>query len=308
VIVTVTVNPALDVSYDLGGPLVVGETLRGRRVRREPGGNGINAARVIHRLGGPVVACGLAGGFVGAELRALLDAEGVAHQLVPTAEQTRVNAIFVGEGEPLTRVLAPGPRLAPGELAALAQAVEAASPSLLVIGGSAPPGVPRELYASLIQSAHRRGVRTLLDADRELLRLGIEARPFLVKPNERELMALVGHEVDDEAARLAAARELHRLGVEVVVLSLGPQGALVVWSGGALRATLPVESKGGKIGAGDSMVGAMAYALEQGLDIPEVARYGVAAGAAAVAVPGIELARAETVLRYLPKVELQVLR
>jgi 6-phosphofructokinase 2 len=307
-IATVTMNPAIDLSFEVD-EVHPHTTQRARRTRRDPGGNGVNAARMATRLGSEVIAYGFAGGRNGQELRRLLDGEGVRHAFVAIQGESRTNVIVSAGLGPQTRFLLPGPRVTTAELAALGAYLDAAdpAPSTFVVGGSAPASVPRDRYGALIAAAKRRGACTILDADAELLRLGIEAGPYLVKPNQRELSRLVGRELTSENECLAAAHEMRRMGVEVVVLSLGAAGALMAHPGGTLRARPARANEVSKVGAGDSMVGAMAHVLDAGGTPEEALRLGVAAGMAAAALPGTEIGRREEILRLASEVVLQAI-
>jgi len=172
----------------------------------------------------------------------------------------------------------------------------------LVLSGSLPPGVPSDFYARVGCIANASGARTILDTSGEALRLGVHDGLYLLKCNLRELGELAGHALTDEAQQEAAAAQLLASGYsEVVVVSLGAAGALVVSKDGWERLrvpTVPVESK---VGAGDSMVAGIVLRLSQGRPLREAILFGLAAGAAAVMRPGTQLCRREDTERLFER-------
>lgn len=299
-ILTVTPNPALDVSTSTA-EIRDTSKIRCAPARFDPGGGGINVARVVHRLGGECLALYPAGGATGARLRRLLDEEGVPSQSIEIAGDTR-ESFSVRErstGRDFRFVL-PGPELAPGEWQACLDAVaaHAASASHVVASGSLPPGAPVDFHARVARAARAAGSRAVVDASGPALAAALDEGVHLVKPSLRELRELTGEPLTSEADRLAAARRLVREGrAEVVALSLGAEGALLVTAGFALRAPPVQVEVGTTIGAGDSFVAGLVFALDRGEPLAEAFRTGMAAGAAALLRDGTTLCRAEDVAR-----------
>ena len=299
-IVTLTMNPALDVSTSTAAVRPT-DKLRCSTPGFEPGGGGINVARVVHALGGEVLALFPSGGPAGATLCHLLQAAGLRFRAIPIGGATR-ESLTVDEEESgeQYRFVLPGPELTAAEQAECLRAVEAAAPpsGFVVASGSLPPGAPADFYATLGAACGARGARFVLDTSGAALRHGPGARAYLLKPNLREAEELLGTAIRGEAAEESAAREMVERGfARVVVISLGSRGA--VFADGSAAGRLPpiaVEAKSA-VGAGDSMVAGIVLGLDRGLAVAEAVRLGQAAGAAALLTPGSGLARRADVER-----------
>jgi tagatose 6-phosphate kinase len=282
-IVTVTLNAALDVTYDVEA-LVPHATHRVLQVHARAGGKGVNVARVLRQLGHDTVVTGLAGGHTGALLRADLAASGLTEALVAIGgESRRTLAVVSRRDGGATLLNEPGPEVTAAEWAefrARFHGLLAATSSAVVLAGSLPAGVPPSAYAELVEAAHGRGVPALVDADGETLRAAVAAAPEVVKPNAAELRATSGQ--DDP---VGGAEALRRAGAGAVVASLGPDGLLAVTGAGSWRAVPPEVVAGNPTGAGDAAVAALAAGLVDGLAWPETLREAVAVSAAAVLVP-----------------------
>ena len=298
-IVTLTMNPALDIATATGR-VVPSHKLRCDRPRYDPGGGGINVARTVHALGGDALAIFPVGGAAGEMIRHLLKEEGVAHQAVGIAGFTResLNIDERATGQQY-RFILPGPELgvADQERCLDALAAAASSAAFIVASGSLPVGVPEDFYARVAEVAKRYGRRFILDTSGPALKAAGKG-VYLLKPSLRELEELAGRAVGGEAEELAAARELIEQGrSEVVVLSLGARGALLVTEQMAERfAAIPVAAKS-TVGAGDSMLAGIILGLNRGLALSEAVRFGMAAGAAALLGSGTQLCRYDDVVR-----------
>lgn len=306
-IVTVTPNPAIDVSASVER-LEPSVKLRCGPGRRDAGGGGVNVARVARRLGGDVLAIFPAGGLPGEMLVRLLRAEAVPTIAVPIAGETREDFTILerSTGEEYRFVLE-GPHLSWTEWrACLDAAIEPGDDqAIIVASGSLPPGVPEDFHARLASNAKAAGDRMVLDASGPALAAALKEGLFLIKPNLRELEDLTGRPLNDETERLAAAREIvARGGAELVALTLGEDGALLVAADQAWRAAampiLPISS----VGAGDSFLGGMVHALAAGRPLEDAFRQGVAAGSAALLSPGTTLCDAREVRRLMPMVDI----
>jgi 6-phosphofructokinase 2 len=306
-ILTVTVNPALDVSTS-AREVRHTHKLRCGPAQFHPGGGGINVARVLHRLGSDCLALYAAGGVTGERLGQLLDAEGVPRHCLPIAQETResfsVHEQSTGRDY---RFVLPGPALAPAEVAAFSAFLDTlpALPRYLVASGSLPPGVPADFYGQLARWAQARGVRFVLDSSGEPLAAALAAGVHLVKPSLRELRELSGQALDTDAERLAVARRMIGAGqAQVVALSLGEDGALLVTAGQAWRARSVPVAVASTIGAGDSFVGGLVWALDRAAGLEQALRYGMAAGAAALLTAGTALCQPADVERLAQQVQL----
>ena len=275
--------------------------LRCDEPQREPGGGGLNVARAITRLGGAALALWAKGGATGELLHELLDGEGVPHDPVRIDGLVRENfAVFERSSGRQFRFGTPGPALPATGLNAMIDRLKQIAPlPMLVVGsGSLAPGADERFYADLAEVVGG-GARFILDTQGGPLRLALETRRvYLIKPNLRELGMLVGRELQDDADVARAARTIVDEGkCQVLVVSLGAAGALVVTGDATDRIVAPTVPVRSRIGAGDSTVAGIALALTRAEPIARATRFGVAAGAAAVMTPGTELCRRDDVER-----------
>ncbi len=308
-IATVTINPAVDLSTTIDRIVPVAK-LRGTTQRRDPGGGGINVARVITRLGGrDVRAIYPVGGAMGDLLRRLLDQEGVASQTFPIAGETRED-FFVHETSTAQqyRFILPGPQLSEAEWSECLRLIAALEPfpRFLVASGSLPAGVPDDFYARVAEIARNRGARMILDTSGAALAAAVAAGVDLIKPNLREMRELTGIEPRDAFEWEAAARLLVvKRPATIVALTMGHLGAALVTRDRILRAQpLPVAPLSA-VGAGDSFLGALVWRLATGRDLADAFRYAMAAGAAALLHPGTELCRPDDVERLVAQVVME---
>jgi len=295
-IVTLTVNPAIDKSASVEN-VIPERKLRCAMPYHEPGGGGINVSRAIHKLGGESTALYLAGGPLGQMLSTLLDQEGIDHHPTTIHGLTRQNfTVYEESTGQQFRFGMPGPEVQEKEWGKLLDTLYARkpTPAYIVASGSLSSGMPTDFFARLAKCARELGARMILDTWGEAFSLAVQEGVYLIKPNLRELGDLAGAKVEEEGEQEALARRIIEQGQsEVVVISLGAAGALLVDKDGheRLRApTVPIKSK---VGAGDSMVAGISLKLAQGDSVVEAVRFGVAAGAAAVMTPGTELCRRE---------------
>jgi 6-phosphofructokinase 2 len=294
-IATLTLNPALDVTTCT--PKVrPTHKLRCTPPRFDPGGGGINVARAIHNLGGEAVAVFPSGGPAGARIEQLLRDAGVPIAPVPITGNTRESfTVDEGRGGDQYRFVLPGPELSAEEIDAVLAAITGmGTVDYLVVSGSLPPGCDPAILTRLAGL----GARLVVDTSGPALAACEGAGVWLLKPSLRELEDLLGRTLDSEDAELAAANELRARGfAEVVVLSLGERGVLMVADGDPVRLpAIPVDVHS-TVGAGDSMVGAITLALSQGKALEDALRHGLAAGAATLMTPATELAHREDVER-----------
>lgn len=307
-IATLTFNPSLDEDLASAGDLVLGATNRCTLDAFDPGGKGINAARVIHRLGRLTLALGFAGGATGQILRARLDAEDIAHELAEVDEPTRCNVIvFEHASGRHTRFYLPGARVEPAQALAVRTRLQALAPGTVVLGGSVPPGLPETIYADFVRVLRADGVRTIVDTSGAPLAAALAARPTLIKPDVEEAEELLGRRLPDDGAVLRAANEIRQSGPEFVVISQGAAGAIGVGPDGAWKALAPAVVAHASVGSGDSMVGGFAIALNEQLGFEEGLRLGTATGTATATVRGTQLCSAADVARLLANVELRPL-
>jgi 6-phosphofructokinase 2 len=292
-IVTLTMNPALDIATDTA-MIVPAHKLRCAEPRYDPGGGGINVARAVHQLGGDATALFPVGGLSGEMLCRLLAEEGVPHVTVPVDGITRESfAVVERHSGKQYRFLLPGPRLGARDRARCLEELEAhlADANYVVASGSLPPGCPDNFYSSVGDLAQRYGARFVLDTSGPAL-CGAGTGAFLIKASLRELAELNGTEILNEGEQEKAARHVIARGrAEILVVSLGAQGALLVTREEIRRfPAIPVPTLS-SIGAGDSMLAGIVWSLTRGWTQTEAVQFGMAAGAATLLRPGTELCR-----------------
>jgi 6-phosphofructokinase 2 len=303
----VTMNPALDLSTSTGR-VVPTHKIRCEAPQRHPGGGGVNVARVVHRLGARCAALYPSGGASGQVFQQLLDEEGVASICVSVSGETR-ESFSVKElaTQNEFRFVLPGPEMHSWEWQACIDRVLTldALPRYLVASGSLPPGVPLDFYAQLIRRLKLSGVNVLLDTSGQALFEALEEGVYLIKPSLRELSELCGKPLSTETEWCREAQQLIKQGkAQVVVLSLGEGGAWLFSAGDSWFApALPVKVVSA-IGAGDSFVGAMVWALSKNFELIDAFRYGVAGASAALLSIGTGLCHPDDVTRLYRDVSL----
>ncbi|MBR3692377.1 MAG: 1-phosphofructokinase [Clostridia bacterium] len=305
-IYTVTLNPAIDKTAVISG-FRAGTLNRMESLRADVGGKGINVSRCLSALGAESTAVVILAGGAGRKCREYLEGAGIGVlcREVPGETRTNLKIVDPARGEN-TDINEPGPEV-PAEVLAglcaeLCERLQAGD--IVVLSGSLPKGTDKGLYAAWCEALSARGARVILDADGEALRLGLAAKPWLIKPNHEELSALCGIKAEEEAL-LAAGKELQAAGISRVVISRGGAGAIFLAEAGAFCAeplSVPVKST---VGAGDSMVAALAYAAERGLDAEETVRLSMAMGAASVMLPGTDAPDMDTVRSLSEKVRIK---
>lgn len=300
-IATLTLNPAMDLAVCT--PRVVAtEKLRCSAPRHDPGGGGINVARVVSTLGGDALAVYPAGGPFGEMLRRALDAIGLAHLPVAISGDTRESFTVDEQASGLQyRFVLPGPRLSEQERLGCLAALRGLhpAPAYLVVSGSFTPGIEPSFFDELLALAGQVGARLVVDLSGEPLAYAARrGGAYLIKPSLNELASLIGRMPESEREQEGALRELIAAGAaEVIVLSLGAAGALYASGDRLERIAAPSVPMVSAVGAGDSMLGAVVLALAQGRELGDAVRYGVAAGAATVMRPGTQLCLREDVER-----------
>jgi 6-phosphofructokinase 2 len=304
---TLTLNPALDTvtSIDRVSPT---HKMRCGATQTHPGGGGVNVARVTQRLGIPTHAVILAGGLTGQRLRDLLREEGVDTIYAPCESETRT-ALSVRETETGQdyRFTLPMARVTDAEYRGAIQQFQrhAMGQRLAVVSGSLPDGAPPDAYGELAWWAKANGIQLVLDSSGDALAAALQAGVYLFKPSLRELSAWAGEDLRTQAQWRAAARRCIASGqAHAVALTLGEDGADLIFEDRAWRApALPVEALT-TVGAGDSFVGGLVAALVRDASWPQAMRWAMAASAAALLAPGTALCQPADVQRLLAQVQL----
>ncbi len=304
-ILTLTLNPALDLSTSTDKVMAT-HKLRCAVAHYHPGGGGINVARVVHRLGSPCLAIYPSGGVSGQRLGQLLDQEQLPHHGWRVAGETRENfSVHESASGHDFRFVLPGPTLSATEWQAGLDHVAglAAPPAYVVASGSLPPGVPPDFYARLARLAKARGSRMVVDTSGPALEAALAEGVYLFKPSLRELRELTGRPLETAAQQREAAQDIIARGqAGIVALSLGADGAMLVTADKALRAPALQVQVASTIGAGDSFVGGLVWALNCRQGLEDAFRYAMAASAAALLSPGTALCQPADVARLSAEV------
>jgi 6-phosphofructokinase 2 len=300
-IATVTMNPTVDLSYEVKKVIPI-RKIRGVGERLDPGGGGINVARVFTRLGGKAVCYYVSGGAAGMTLDGLLGALPFSCFPMRTAGNSRIAVnIFELETGLEYRFLPPGPTVVEHEAVAALHKLEEIEADYIVASGSLPPGMPADFYAEITRIADRKGIKMVLDTSGAPLREGLAGAPvYFVKPNLREFNELVGRDLANKEEVIAAAREYVASGrTEIIVVTMDVDGAVLVTADDEVfHPAIEVPAKSA-IGAGDSFLAGMIWRLSQGDSPREAFRYGMAAGSAAMLTAGTNLAQPDDIERLL---------
>ena len=275
--------------------------------RESAGGRGINASCVIHSFGGKTLAVLISGGDAGKRLHDHLQCDGLEFQVVPVENEIRTNLTITDKHGLTVNLNEAGPTLSKAEVARVEKLVEGTldRAAWLMVCGSMPPGVPPSFYGRLVAAARKKKVKTLLHADGEALRLGIEERPTVVTPNQQEADRLLGRTLLTRTHYLEAAERIRTMGPESVVLSLGSRGAVGAFREGIFEALPPRVDAVCPIGAGDALSAAYTWAMERKNNGVEALRWGVAAGTASARLPGMKFASLEQTREMYKQVELR---
>lgn len=304
-IYTVTLNPALDKTVEIPS-LTVDSVNRITTMRTDPGGKGINVSKVIKKLGGESTATGILGGATGRAICSALEAMEIKTGFWFVEGETRTNLKVIDPvNHTNTDLNEPGITVSEEILNGLLQELllKVSQGDIVVLSGSLPKGSPKDTYAVWIKACKKAGAKVILDADGELLKEGLKASPCLIKPNNHELSALLGEKLNTPKELEKAARGLMKKhGIEKIVVSMGSAGALYITEEETLYAEglkVPVKST---VGAGDSVVAALAISEETGRSLEETVRLSTACGAANVMCSGTQPAEYKAIAELIPKV------
>lgn len=282
-ITTVTLNASIDKMYRLACSFETGTVMRVAEVSNSAGGKGLNALRAIAACGEEVCATGFVGGNNGRMLCELAEADGIPCDFVQVAGETRCCINAIDETRVSTELLEPGQPVNADDLLEFeAKLAELAGRSEVVtISGSAPAGLPGDVYRQLVDIVKRNGSRVILDTSGKLLVESLTAAPTMVKPNSDEIQAILGHRPEGLAEVVSAAREVRgRYGIEQVVVSLGSKGAVMDCANGTFKVTPAKIEALNPVGSGDTMVGTFAVAMSRGMAPAEQLRFASACASA----------------------------
>lgn len=303
-VIAVAMNPSIDKTIAIEHLVPYGLN-RALSTRCDPGGKGINVARALKNFGADVTVFGLIAGEQGEHLVNFLRAVDISTDFIKNPGETRTNLkIFDQNTNKTTEINETGFDVTPTVLESIKnrfqQIVKKAE--IVVLSGSLPPGVPENFYRECIEIAKAQGVRSVLDADAGALTEGIKAVPYAIKPNLHELEQLEGHPFSDRKEIVDAARELIDSGIEIVIVSMGPDGAIVVGRNEKYKVdSWDIEVKSAT-GAGDSMVAALSYSILNQDSLLEMCKITTAAGTVTASKEGTQIFTRDEVMQCLQKV------
>ncbi len=294
-IITITFSPCIDKSTSVSS-LVAEKKLKCTAPKLEPGGGGINVARAIKKLGGQATAVLPSGGYTGKFFNYLLEKENITAVIIETVNETRENFIVLDEATSNQfRFGMPGTVLSEKEWYQCLQAVqEMDNPQFIIASGSLPPGMPTNVFMQLAKIAKSKNAKFIVDANGGALQQALDEGVYLIKPNIGELAALAGkNELRPEDVKVIAKEIIATGKCEVVVVSMGAEGAMLVTKDIAETIAPPAVKRKSTVGAGDSMVAGIVFYLAKGKNIFEAVQYGVACGTAATINSGTALCKKE---------------
>ena len=297
-IVTITVNPALDKSTHFKG-LKPEQKIRCDEPLFDAGGGGINVSKAISRLGGSSLAVFTSGGPTGKMLEELVDKESIAYEAVTVKSWTRESFVAVDDNtNSQYRFGFTGGRISEEESNRVLETISTLNPKFLVASGSLNQGLSTDFYSKIAEIAKKSNAKLIIDTSGEALKKALEVGVYMIKPNVGELAKLIGVErLELEEVNEAAKQIITNGGAEIVVVSLGPQGAVLVTKDSCEFLPAPNVAKKSTVGAGDSMVGGIVWALSQNKNLKEVIRWGVACGSASTMNEGTQLFKYEDAKR-----------
>ncbi|MEQ2129032.1 1-phosphofructokinase [Caldanaerobacter subterraneus KAk] len=281
-ILTVTLNPSVDRSYRVDN-FQVGKIFRAQEENSVAGGKGINVTKVIKTLGEEVTATGFLGGKAGEFIEEELNKIGVKCSFIKIEGETRTCiAILDPVSNTQTEILEKGPYVSQDYIEKFLDSFNKLSKSCHIItaSGSAPSGVPEDIYVELINISKQNGAKLILDTSGEYLSKAIRAKPFMIKPNREEVEKLLNRELENIGEVKKAALELKQFGITIVSISLGSEGSIVACEEGVFRLIPPQIKVASPVGSGDSYVAGMAVGIRRGFDIVDAAILATACGAA----------------------------
>ncbi|RKD32079.1 1-phosphofructokinase [Thermohalobacter berrensis] len=305
-VITVTLNPALDKTIQINN-FTIDSVNRVNSVRLDAGGKGINVSKVIKELGGYSIAVGLIGGKNGQFIKKYLDNLGIENDFIELDSETRTNIKIIDPvNQTNTDINESGPVISEDSLKLIKDTIMkyATEDNVIVFSGSVPKGVGKNIYKDLILDSKKRGAKTILDTEGELFLEGIKSGPYLVKPNIHELEKAFKITLRDKKDIVNISKEIIRYGVNYVVVSLGSKGSIFVSkdiAGYIDGIKVNVKST---VGAGDSMVAALALALDRNDPFEEGMKLAAATSTASVMTEGSQTGRIEDVKKILNKIRI----
>ncbi len=307
-ILTVTANPAVDRVYRVEN-FTLGEVHRPLSVTVSAGGKGINVARVSRLLGADACAMGFVGGYAGQFIEDEVEKLGIRCAFTRASGETRTNVNITDKDGKSGEILDKGPCITPDERKSFETefSKQIANCSIAVASGSLPLGLDSSFYCSLVKTAHKAGKRIICDTSGKMLSDVIKEKPFMVKPNNDELLQIFGTKPETDSQLKKCLDELYNMGVSVPFVTLGAEGAAALVQGEYLRFMPPKLTAVNTVGSGDSTVGGIAVALDRGMSTVDSIKLGMACGAANTQFEQTGLVSRELVSEYYSKVTAEII-
>lgn len=282
-ILTITLNPSIDRRYNIKD-FEKGRIFIATDIQYTAGGNGLNVTKVINGFNEPVMITGFLGGRSGDYIKEELEVMGIKHNFIPINEESRNSIAILSDDGSQTEVLEKGPSISGEEMLKFYELYREMirEADMVCASGDLPHGLPHETYADLIIMAKDAGKKFFLDTSGEALRLGVEAKPFLVKPNKKELEDIIGCKIDSEKELIQAGKYLAENNIEIVIISLGENGSMVFHDGYIYRIRVPRVKVVNPIGSGDAMIGGFVASLYRDYDFEFALKVAAACGTANV--------------------------
>ena len=308
-IITVTLNPALDKTIEID-EFKIGNVNRIVSTRVDVGGKGINVSKVIKELKYKSLALGFLGGRSGNQIKEYLDVSNIENDFLPVEGETRTNLKIIDKvNNTHTDVNENGPSLDLEDIISIKEKIMeyCSQKSLVVLSGSVPSGTDCGIYGEIIKDVKSRGGKVILDADGEMLLRGIKAGPYMVKPNIDELEKAFGVDIKSQDELIKTAKKILEYGVKYVVISLGSEGSIFISRDKVAKVSgLKVEVKS-TVGAGDSMVAALAIATENNYSFEEAMKLACATSTANVMTEGTQTGRIEDIEKLKKQITIKYL-
>jgi len=307
-ILTITLNPCIDKTLTIKG-FKYGGLNRVEKIRTDVGGKGINVSKVLRNFDTDVFACGIVAGKQGREIIEFLNNNSIPNLMTYAEGETRTNYKIVDiESRITTEINEPGFYVNQDVLEKCIENIKKMLPltEIMILSGSLPPGASDDIYKRLIEIAKNYDVKVILDADSEKLKRGIEASPYAIKPNLFEFEQLVGTKLDSHEKIISAAKKYIKMGAaNIIIISMGAEGAFFISDSVVYLATpFKIECKS-TVGAGDSMVAALAYGLQKGYDFKTIACMAVAAGTITASKEGSDVCTLKEVMENMHYIQIK---
>lgn len=305
-IVTVTMNPAIDKTLDIDR-FEHGGLNRIKHVELDAGGKGINVSKTIHELGGESIVTGFIAGNTGKIIQNVMDEWQMKSDFVEVEGETRTNTKVYEQNGLLTELNEPGPEIQKEDLQKLLSKLDgyAKEGTLFVLAGSVPKGIDNDIYQQIIEMVHKKGAKVLLDADGELFRTALSAKPDIIKPNRVELEQYEGMDYVASEAEVTRIAEKLTETIDQVVVSMGKSGAIFLTNGTKVKCPGLNVKAHSTVGAGDAMVAGLSYAWDQDLSPEEMVKLCMAVSAGAVTTIGTKPPSRQVVDDLMKQVEIQ---